>query len=51
MKIAIDGPAGVAKSSIETGGQKLSFVYVDTGAMFRTVAYYFLSQGERSFGC
>lgn len=49
MKIAIDGPAGAGKSSIaKLVAKKLSFVYVDTGAMFRTVAYYFLSQGKDS---
>lgn len=47
MKIAIDGPAGAGKSSIaKLVAKKMSFVYVDTGAMFRTVAYYFLSQGK-----
>ena len=47
MKIAIEGPAGAGKSSIaKLVAKKLSFVYVDTGAMFRTVAYYFLSQGK-----
>lgn len=47
MKIAIDGPAGAGKSSIaKLVAKKLSFVYVDTGAMFRTVAYYFLNQGK-----
>ena len=47
MKIAFDGPAGAGKSSIaKLVAKKLSFVYVDTGAMFRTVAYYFLSQGK-----
>ena len=47
MKIASDGPAGAGKSSIaKLVAKKLSFVYVDTGAMFRTVAYYFLSQGK-----
>ena len=47
MTIAIDGPAGAGKSSIaKLVAKKLSFVYVDTGAMFRTVAYYFLSQGK-----
>ena len=47
MKIAIDGPAGAGKSSIaKLVAKKLSFVYVDTGAMFRAVAYYFLSQGK-----
>ena len=44
MKIAIDGPAGAGKSTIaKLVAEKLSFVYVDTGAMFRTMAYYFLS--------
>ena len=47
MKIALDGPAGAGKSSLaKLVAKKLSFVYVDTGAMFRTVAYYFLSQGK-----
>ena len=47
MKIAIEGPAGAGKSSIaKLVAKKLSFVYVDTGAMFRTVAYDFLSQGK-----
>lgn len=43
MNIAIDGPAGAGKSSIaKLVAKKLSFVYVDTGAMFRTMAYYML---------
>ena len=46
MKIAIDGPAGAGKSSIaKLAAQELSFVYVDTGAMFRTMAYYFMTHG------
>lgn len=46
MNIAIDGPAGAGKSSIaKLVAKKLSFVYVDTGAMFRTMAYYFLTHG------
>ncbi len=41
--IAIDGPAGAGKSTIAKRlAQKLSFIYVDTGAMYRTMAYYFL---------
>jgi len=44
MNIAIDGPAGAGKSSIaKLVAKELSFVYVDTGAMFRTMAYYFLT--------
>jgi cytidylate kinase len=46
MNIAIDGPAGAGKSSIaKLVAKELSFVYVDTGAMFRTMAYYFLNHG------
>lgn len=44
MNIAIDGPAGAGKSTIARRlAKKLSFVYVDTGAMYRAMAYYFLS--------
>ena len=46
MKIAIDGPAGAGKSSIaRLAAEEMSFVYVDTGAMFRTMAYYFMTHG------
>ena len=41
--IAIDGPAGAGKSTIaKRVAKELSFVYVDTGAMYRAMAYYFL---------
>lgn len=44
--IAIDGPAGAGKSTIARAVAKdLSFIYVDTGAMYRAMAYYFLQQG------
>lgn len=44
MNIAIDGPAGAGKSSIaRLAAKKMNYVYVDTGAMFRTMAYYFLT--------
>lgn len=40
MNIAIDGPAGAGKSTIaKLVSAKLGFIYVDTGAMFRAVAY------------
>ena len=46
MNIAIDGPAGAGKSSIaKIVAKKLSFIYLDTGAMYRTTAYYFLKNG------
>lgn len=44
MNIAIDGPAGAGKSSIaKLAAKEMNLVYVDTGAMFRAMAYYFLS--------
>lgn len=44
--IAIDGPAGAGKSTIARAvARELSFIYVDTGAMYRAMAYYFLQQG------
>ena len=41
--IAIDGPAGAGKSTIakKVSGE-LSFIYVDTGAMYRSIALYLL---------
>ena len=43
--IAIDGPAGAGKSTIaKKVAKELSFIYVDTGAMYRAMAYYLLSQ-------
>ena len=43
MNIAIDGPAGAGKSTISKRlAKKLGFIYVDTGAMYRAMAYYFL---------
>ncbi len=46
MNIAIDGPAGAGKSSIaKLVAKEMDFIYVDTGAMFRAMAYYFLSSG------
>lgn len=46
MQIAIDGPSGAGKSSIAKAvAAKLGIVYVDTGALYRTVGYYVRSQG------
>lgn len=43
FNIAIDGPAGAGKSTIaRLAAQELGFIYVDTGAMYRAVALYFL---------
>lgn len=46
FNIAIDGPAGAGKSTIaKMVAKKLGFIYVDTGAMYRAIALYFLRQG------
>lgn len=43
FNIAIDGPAGAGKSTIaKMVAKKLGFIYVDTGAMYRAIALYFL---------
>ena len=44
--IAIDGPAGAGKSTIaKRVAKELSFIYVDTGAMYRAVALYLQKKG------
>lgn len=44
--IAIDGPAGAGKSTIaKRVAKELGFIYVDTGAMYRSMALYFLRNG------
>jgi len=46
--IALDGPAGVGKSTIAKRiAEKLGFTYVDTGAMYRTLAVYFSDLGYK----
>ena len=41
INIAIDGPAGAGKSTIaKMVSKKLGYIYVDTGALYRTVALY-----------
>lgn len=43
FNIAIDGPAGAGKSTIAKQlAKELSFIYVDTGAMYRSMALYFM---------
>lgn len=42
ISIAIDGPAGAGKSTIARRlAKELGYYYVDTGAIYRTVAYFF----------
>lgn len=43
ISIAIDGPAGAGKSTIAKAvAKKLSFIYVDTGALYRAIGLYAL---------
>ena len=47
IAIAIDGPAAAGKSTIaKKVAQILNYTYIDTGAMYRCVAYYLLSQKQ-----
>ena len=46
FNIAIDGPAGAGKSTIaKRAAKELSFIYVDTGAMYRSIALGLLRGG------
>lgn len=46
FNIAIDGPAGAGKSTIARAlAKRLSYIYVDTGAMYRAMALYLLRKG------
>ena len=46
MKIAIDGPAGAGKSTVaKLISEKLGVNYLDTGAMYRSIAYALINKG------
>ena len=46
LNIALDGPSGAGKSTIaKSAAKELGFVYVDTGAMYRAIAYYCKKNG------
>ncbi len=46
ISVAIDGPSGAGKSTLARAAAKeLNFVYVDTGAIYRTAALYTLRRG------
>lgn len=46
-KIAIDGPAGAGKSSLaKAAAKELGYIYIDTGAMYRTVGLFVLNCGK-----
>ena len=46
MAIAIDGPSGAGKSTLaRMAAKELGYIYVDTGALYRTVGLYALRHG------
>ena len=46
ISVAIDGPAGAGKSTIAKKASKdLGFIYVDTGALYRSIGYFVMSNG------
>jgi cytidylate kinase len=46
INVALDGPSGAGKSTIaRSAAARLGFVYVDTGALYRSIAYYTVSNG------
>lgn len=50
INIAIDGPAGAGKSSIAKEISKmLGYIYIDTGALYRSIAYYVYNKGVQDF--
>lgn len=49
MIIAIDGPAGAGKSTVsKLLAKRLGFVYLDTGAMYRALAWAFAKSGREA---
>lgn len=50
INVAIDGPAGAGKSSIAKEISKmLGYIYIDTGALYRSIAYYVYNKGVHDF--
>ncbi|EJO7112634.1 (d)CMP kinase [Staphylococcus pseudintermedius] len=48
INIALDGPAAAGKSTIaKRVAAQLGMIYVDTGAMYRAITYYYLNSKER----
>ena len=47
VSVAIDGPAGAGKSTLARRlAAELGYIYVDTGAMYRTIGLYALRAGK-----
>ncbi len=47
INIAIDGPAGAGKSTIaKAAAKELGYIYVDTGALYRSIAYHVMAMGK-----
>ena len=45
ISVAIDGPAGAGKSTIaKKAAERLAYIYVDTGALYRSIGWYALSK-------
>jgi len=50
--VAIDGPAGAGKSTVaRLTAEKVGFMYIDTGAMYRAVGLHFLQDGIDTKAC
>lgn len=48
LVVAIDGPAGAGKSTVaQLAAKELGYTYIDTGAMYRAVAWKVLQQGGK----
>lgn len=48
VNIAIDGPAGAGKSTVaRQAAARLNYLYLDTGALYRAIAWYALKMGKR----
>ena len=49
IQVAIDGPAGAGKSTVaRKAAETVSFIYVDTGAMYRAMAVHLLRKGIKA---
>ncbi len=47
--MAVDGPAGAGKSTIaKLAAKELGLIYIDTGAMYRAIAFHFINNGIKA---